>query len=67
MTSVIPDGWVPAYPRTMPRCRSLSQPYDAGLSGTFIEMTAVALFAFNMMMTLRTGPALPALEPRTAP
>ncbi|MGZ8708944.1 MAG: hypothetical protein ACXW28_01865, partial [Thermoanaerobaculia bacterium] len=32
-----------------------------------IEMTAVALFAFNMMMTLRTGPALPVLEPRTAP
>ena len=32
-----------------------------------IEMTAVTLFAVNMMMTLRTGPALHALEPRTAP
>jgi hypothetical protein len=44
----------------MPRCRSLS-------ISAIIEMTAVTLFAFNMMMTLRTGPVLHVLEPRTAP
>lgn len=44
MTSVIPDGGVPAYPRTMPCCRSLSQPYDAGLSRMLMVFIATGVF-----------------------